>query len=308
MVDGAWWRIAVFVAAAVFAASPYGSAAVGLGLGAALALTIGSPLPKAGAWSKPLIQVCVVLLGLNMDLTTLLDAGRRGIVLAALTIATTLAAGAALGRLLGIERHTSLLVSSGTAICGGSAIAAVGAATGASRAQMSVALGTVFLLNAAGLFLFPPLGHALGLDQDQFGVWAGTAVHDVSSVVGATAAYGDHALHVGTAVKLSRTLWIVPLALGASRWVGGGSAKVQVPWFILAFLAASVARTAWAPIRDVSPVLVTLARSGFALALFLVGTDLSREVLREVGWRVFVQGAALWLLISALSLAVVLES
>jgi uncharacterized integral membrane protein (TIGR00698 family) len=250
-----------------------------------------------------LLQVCVGLLGLGMDLQKVLEAGRQGLVMAAVTIVATFIVGMGLGRLLGVDRITSALLSSGTAICGGSAIAAVGTATGATRSQMSVSLGAVFILNAVALYLFPPIGHALGLTEAQFGAWDGVAIHDGSSVVGATSAYGPTALQVGTAVKLSRALWIAPVTLAVSWALGDRSkATFTFPWFVLGFLAASVASTTIPAVRAASPPLVELARAGFAAALFLVGTDLSPATLREVGWRVLLQAAASWAVISGLAL------
>lgn len=298
----------LFVLLVLISASPWGSPGVALLLGTALALTLGNPWPASTKHGKTLLQVCVVLLGFGMDLGVVLDAGRRGLGLAVFSIATTLAAGWALGHLLRVERVTSALIAAGTAICGGSAIAAVGSAVGASSGEMAVSMGTVFILNAVALYVFPPLGHLLGLTQDQFGTWAGIAIHDVSSVVGATSAYGEQALAVGTAVKLSRALWIVPLTFAAS-WVFRGKSegtKVTVPWFIGLFLLASLARSLVPGIAGATTVVVQVARAGFAVVLFTVGASLSLATLRSVGWRPMVQGVLLWLVISTLALGATL--
>lgn len=298
----------MFVGLIGFSASPWGSPGVALLLGTALALTVGNPWPASTKHGKTLLQVCVVLLGFGMDLGAVLHAGQRGLGLAALSIALTVGVGLGLGRLLGVDRVTSALIAAGTAICGGSAIAAVGSAIGASAGEMAVSMGTVFVLNAIALYVFPPLGHLLGLTQEQFGTWAGIAIHDVSSVVGATSAYGEEALQVGTAVKLSRALWIVPLTFGASWWFRGKAegTKVTVPWFIGLFLLASLARSLVPGIAGATSLVVQVARAGFAVVLFTVGASLSLATLRAVGWRPMVQGVLLWLLISALALAAVL--
>jgi uncharacterized integral membrane protein (TIGR00698 family) len=307
----------LLAAGAAFCLTPWGSPPLALALGAALALTIGNPRPAPSRIAaRYLLQVSVVLLGFSMDLRKVLEAGASGMVFAAATITATLALGWATGRWLSVERTTSVLIASGTAICGGSAIAAVGSVIGAADAQMSVAIGTVFLLNAAALYLFPMLGHLLHLSQSQFGTWAGVSIHDISSVVGATAVYGLEALQRGTAVKLSRALWIVPLSLGAALAMRRGRAgaaiptraRVAVPWFIGFFLLASVVRSASSGVAAASPAIARVARAGMTLTLFLIGAGLSRKALAAVGWRPMVQGILLWLAIGGLSLLVVMHS
>ncbi len=195
---------------------------VALVAGMIFAVCIGNPLQKSGHhFAKGLLQICVVMLGFGMNLPVILRAGWNGSLFAALTIGTTLALGYWIGGRLKINRNTSILISAGTAICGGSAIAAVGSVLAVTEGEIAVAMGTVFLLNAAALYLFPVMGHALHLSQHQFGTWAGVAIHDISSVVGAALAYGNDALETATAVKLSRTLWIVPLTLGLALWLHG---------------------------------------------------------------------------------------
>ena len=212
--------------------------------------------------------------------------------------------------MLRLDRSTATLVSAGTAICGGSAIAATALSIGAAEAEISVAMGTVFMLNAVALYLFPMLGHALGLSQTQFGCWSGIAIHDVSSVVGAASAYGQEALQTATAVKLSRTLWIIPVALIAgwahrSRAAASAdtpAAKVSIPWFIGLFVLASVAGTFLPPVHEVAPFLQTAAKIGMTLTLLLIGTSLSRASLKSVGIRPMLQGVVLWLVIGSVSL------
>ena len=277
-----------------------------LALGLAFALTVGNPLPRLAQKSaKLLLQASVVGLGFGMNLGILWSAGRTGIGFTVGTITGTLLLGWCVGRLLRVESQTSTLVSCGTAICGGSAIAAVAGVIKADSRAVSVALATVFVLNAVALFLFPPLGHWLGLTQHQFGVWSAIAIHDTSSVVGAAAKYGDEALRVATTVKLVRALWIVPLALGLALVTGRKGAKIAWPWFILFFVAAACVRT-WLPQGEAGyGKLVLLARLGLTLTLFLIGAQISREALRTVGWRALVQGIILWIAISLTGLLAV---
>jgi uncharacterized integral membrane protein (TIGR00698 family) len=312
--DGARTTISrlLLVAGAVFCLTPWGSPPLALALGAALALTLENPYPGPSRLAaKYLLQVSVVLLGFSMDLRKVLEAGASGMVFAAATITATLALGWVTARWLAVERTTSILIASGTAICGGSAIAAVGSVIGAADTEMSVAIGTVFLLNAAALYLFPILGHLFHLSQTQFGTWAGVSIHDISSVVGASSVYGLEALQRATAVKLSRALWIVPLSLGAAlvfRRRGEGRARVAVPWFIGLFLLASVVRSLSASVASASPTIALAARAGMTLTLFLIGAGLSRKALAAVGWRPLAQGIILWIAIAAGSLVVVMRA
>jgi uncharacterized integral membrane protein (TIGR00698 family) len=308
------------VALAVLGAlAPLASPGLALAVGVVIALTAGNPWPSlTRKVSKPLLQGSVVLLGFGTNLVAVLVAARHGLLIAAVTIGVTFLLGAALRRLLEIQPKTATLLSAGTAICGGSAIAAVALATGAAEAEISVALGTVFLLNAVALFVFPPLGHLLGLSQAQFGTWAGIAIHDVSSVVAAASVYGQEALQTATVVKLSRTLWIVPVAI-AARYVmlrqqrtaqgeaapAGGRRAIAVPWFIGLFAAASLASTLIPAVRSLAPSLVSLAKTGMTLTLLLVGLSLSRSSLRSVGYRPVLHGVGLWLAISVMALAAV---
>jgi uncharacterized integral membrane protein (TIGR00698 family) len=311
-------RQALFIAMAAFCLTPWVSPPLALALGAILALTHENPFAHLGKKvSARLLQTCVVLLGFGMDLPVVLRTGLQGAGLAAATIATTLGLGWVLGKRLGIDRKVSTLISAGTAICGGSAIAAVGSVIGVAESEISVAMGTVFILNAAALYAFPVVGHTLGLTQVQFGTWAGIAIHDISSVVGASAHYGLDALQTATAVKLSRALWIIPVSLGAAaifrarkthRQTGTQhKPNVQVPWFIGFFLLASVARSFVPGMASIAPALGHAATTGLTLTLFLIGAGLSAKTLRAVGWRPFLQGVLLWLFISVVSLAAVVR-
>ena len=303
-------RLILLFLLAAFSLTPWASPALALALGAIFALILGNPRPReTGSASKWLLKASVVGLGFGMPLSAVVSAGASGIGYTVAGIATALLLGTLIGRWLLVERQTSMLVTAGTSICGGSAIAAVGPAIGATPEAMSVALATVFVLNAVALYLFPPIGHLLGLSQQQFAVWAAVAIHDTSSVVGAASAYGSQALESATVLKLARALWIVPLTLAAAAWarrsgtVGTGEGKVKLPWFIGLFVLAAVARTLlpveWEPLLD---ALARLARTGLVLTLFLIGAGLSRATLRAVGVRPLVQGLLLWIAIGSLAL------
>ena len=251
--------------------------------------------------ARILLQVCVVALGFGMNLHEVLKAGRSGFVYTALGISFALMAGLALGKLLRVRGNSSFLITAGTAICGGSAIAAIGPILHADDEEMSVSLGTVFILNSVALLIFPPIGGALRLSQSQFGLWAALAIHDTSSVVGAAAKYGPEALIIGTTVKLARALWIVPLAL-ATAALKRSKSKIQFPWFILFFCLAAVLNTYVPAISPFSHSLFTLGRLGLTATLFLIGTGISRATLKEVGWRPLLQGVLLWAAVGLVSL------
>lgn len=267
---------------------------------------LGPPFPSfSHRASKLVLQASVVGLGFGMNLSEVVAAGRTGLGFTVATIGGTLALGWLLGRVLRVDGTTSCLLSTGTAICGGSAIAAVGAVLEADPKAMSVALGTVFVLNAVGLFLFPPVGHALGLGQEQFGVWAAIAIHDTSSVVGAAARYGDAALRVATTVKLTRALWIAPLALAVAAVTRRPGARLAIPWFVLWFVVAAAARSLVPDPGGVFPLLAQAARRGLTLALLFIGASISRQALQQVGGRVVLQGIVLWIVVSAAGLVAV---
>jgi len=305
----------LWLAGAAFCLTPWGSPPLALALGFLLALLVPDALPgRMKGVSRLLLQASVVLLGFGMDLRTVLRAGAAGMAFAAATIVLTLFLGRVSGKWLGVGEKTSILISAGTAICGGSAIAAVSTVIGAEEEEISVAIGTVFILNGAALYLFPPLGRMLGLSQEQFGTLAGISIHDISSVVGASSVYGLEALGRATAVKLARALWIAPLSLAAALlWrrrgatPGGKAPRATVPWFIGLFLVACVLRS-WIPgLAEAGPAIGRVARAGFTLTLFLIGASLSRKNLARVGWTPLAQGFLLWILVAAGSLAVILR-
>jgi uncharacterized integral membrane protein (TIGR00698 family) len=303
---------AAVVAGAVVSAIPGVPAAAALAGGVAVALTLGNPVaPRTRALAHRLLPLSVVGLGGAMDLVAVGRAGYHGVGYTIASIAACLALGALLARALRVERRTGLLVTVGTAICGGSAIAAAAPVLGAEERELSVSLATVFVLNAVALVVFPPIGHALGLAEPSFGLWAALAIHDTSSVVGAGLAYGPRALQVATTVKLARALWIVPLTLGLgalerARGSEGGRGKGKAPWFILGFVAAAALAT-WVPaLRPAGQVVAEIARRALVVTLFLIGVGLSREALRTVGPRPLALGVGLWLVMGAGTLAAVL--
>lgn len=287
--------------------SLWASPAVALFMGIALSLTIGAPYGAANKRiSKVLLQASVVGLGFGMNLHSALAAGGEGMLFTIVSVTGVMLLGVVLGKVLGVGRKSAYLIASGTAICGGSAIAAVSPIIDADADESSMALATVFVLNAIALFIFPPIGEALGLTEQQFGTWAAIAIHDTSSVVGAGAAYGEEALRVATTIKLTRALWIFPLAL-VSVWVFRSKGKrVAIPWFILMFIAAMVLNT-YLPLPEVVVGgVVKMARKALCVTLFLIGCGLSASSLRRVGVRPMLLGVVLWAVISLSTLAVVM--
>ncbi|WP_242046987.1 YeiH family protein [Fischerella sp. FACHB-380] len=307
------YRKIVFLLAAGFCLTPWASPPIALMLGILLALTHENPFHRISRpAAKHLLEASVIMLGFGMNLAVVLKAGASGALLAVGSISATFILGYFLGKWLKIPIKASALISAGTAICGGSAIAAVSSVINAAESEISVAMGTVFVLNAVALFVFPPLGHALHLTQAQFGTWSGVAIHDISSVVGAASHYGQSALYTATAVKLSRALWIVPISAAASYIFqrqqsksGDVIHKPQVPWFIGLFILASVVRTFIPEVASWSPVVTHVSEAGLTLTLFLIGAGLSQRMLKAVGWKPMLQGVMLWIFISATSLGVI---
>jgi uncharacterized integral membrane protein (TIGR00698 family) len=301
------WEIPVavkilFVLGFVLCASGLVSPAVALGLGLFFGLGLTHPWQKeARTATKYLLQASVVGLGFGMNLHEVLRAGRSGLAYTAASIAFALAAGLLAGRMLGVNKTASILITVGTAICGGSAIAAVAPIIHADQEETAVSLGTVFVLNAIALLIFPPLGWLLHLSQQQFGLWAALAIHDTSSVVGATARYGAVALVVGTTVKLTRALWIVPVSVGAAVMKRSES-RIQWPWFIALFCLAAVANTYLRGLAGAWHVLSVMGKLGLTATLYLIGTGISRATVRQVGVRPMLQGVILWILVALTSL------
>jgi uncharacterized integral membrane protein (TIGR00698 family) len=292
----------LFFVLLILSASGFVSPPLALTLGIIFGLTFAHPYHTDGrALSKFLLQASVVALGFGMNLHQVLKAGRSGFIYTALGISFAMLAGLGLGKLFQVRMTTSYLIATGTAICGGSAIAAIGPILHADEEEMAVSLGAVFILNSVALLIFPPIGFLLHMTQAQFGLWSALAIHDTSSVVGAAARYGAEALVIATTVKLARALWIVPLSL-ATAAVRHSRAKIQIPWFIFLFCLAAVINTYGPQDVHLSQSFFRLGQLGLTATLFLIGTGLSRETLARVGWRPLVQGVLLWLLVGLTSL------
>jgi uncharacterized integral membrane protein (TIGR00698 family) len=255
--------------------------------------------------AKFLLQASVVALGFGMNLNQVLQAGRSGFLYTAVSITSVMLLGLGFGYLLHVGKKSAFLISAGTAICGGSAIAAVGPIAEASEEEMAVSLGTVFILNSVALFLFPVVGYAFHMTQAQFGLWSALAIHDTSSVVGATAKYGATALAIGTTIKLARALWIVPLSLVTAMTLKS-KARIQWPWFILLFCLAALLNTLLPAFNPAFGVLNHVGKIGLTVTLFLIGTGLNKETLKRVGTRPLLQGLALWIIVGASTLALIL--
>ena len=298
----------LFFAGLLLAASGFISPPIALLGGLIYGLTLVHAFPaESKKLSKFLLQASVVALGFGMNLHEVLHAGKSGFVYTALSITGAMLLGLGLGYLIHVQQKPSFLISAGTAICGGSAIAAVGPIAQANEEEMAVSLGTVFILNSVALFLFPVIGLALHMSQTQFGLWAALAIHDTSSVVGASAKYGAQALAVGTTIKLARALWIVPLA-AVTAIVLKSKARIQWPWFILLFCLAALLNTLLPAYTGAFAVLNHLGRIGLTVTLFLIGTGLSKQTLAKVGVRPLLQGVILWLIVGTSTLALILTN
>ena len=292
----------VFILALILSLSGWISPPVALTLGIIFGLSLRHPYAQLSrSAARILLQVSVVALGFGMNLHEVVRAGRSGFIYTALGISFSLIAGLAIGKFLGIGGNASYLITAGTAICGGSAIAAIGPILRADDEEMAVSLGTVFILNSIALLTFPPIGNVLHLTQSQFGLWAALAIHDTSSVVGAAAKYGAQALLVGTTVKLARALWIVPLALGTAA-VKHSRTRVPLPWFILFFCLAAVVNTYVRALGNFDGWAFSAGRLGLTATLFLIGTGISVATLKSVGWRPLLQGVLLWIMVAAVTL------
>jgi len=286
--------------------APLVSAPMALTAGLTFGLLIGNPWKNTtSTWSRRLLQASVVGLGFGMNLPVILKTGKDAFFYTAISISFTMLAGWLLGRLFKTPQRTSTLISFGTAICGGSAIAAMAPVIKAESEETGVALATIFTLNSIALILFPPLGHLLGMGQQQFGLWSALAIHDTSSVVGAAAAYGGLALAIGTTVKLTRALWIMPAALLAA-WFTKSEGKASFPLFIIGFLAAAAIKTALPQFEQLWHPLNSIAKQSLVVTLFLIGSGLTREVLGKTGIKPLAQGITLWIIVSVTSAVAIL--
>ncbi|MFI3280873.1 MAG: putative sulfate exporter family transporter [Rikenellaceae bacterium] len=279
------------------------SPALALFMGIVLALAVGNPfLAHTKKISQRLLKYCVVGLGFGMNLQESLAAGRDGMIFTIVSVVTVMVVGVLLGRWLGVSRKGGYLIASGTAICGGSAIAAVSPVIDADESDTSLSLAVIFILNAIALFIFPPLGRLFELTQEQFGVWAAIAIHDTSSVVGAGAAYGTEALKVATTVKLTRALWIIPLSIISALLFRGSGKKIQIPYFILCFIVAMIVNTYIALPEWFTIGVDRASHAGLNATLFLIGSGLTLDVIKSAGVRPLIQAVLLWILISVISL------
>lgn len=297
----------LFILCMVFCILGYVSSPVALVGGFLFSYFLGNPFitlnSKAVNW---LLKIAVVGLGFGMNLKETLDAGKDGFLLTIFSISATLILGYFLGRLLKMNRKSSHLISSGTAICGGSAIAAVSPVINASEKDISISLGVIFLLNSIALIIFPPLGHLFGLSQHQFGLWCAIAIHDTSSVVGAAYTFGEEALKVATTVKLARALWIIPLSLFSVFLFKGKGKSVKIPYFIFLFILAIILNS-YLPIPEfLTEGITNVSKSLLVLTLFLIGAGLSMEKIKSAGWKPMILGFSLWIFISVSVLFVIM--
>ncbi len=285
------------------------NAPIALLAGLIFAFSFKNPCPKFNKkTSKYLLQVAVVCLGFNMNLHESLESGSEGMMFSVVSVIGVMVLGILIGYWFHINRKTAYLISSGTAICGGSAIAAVGPVLKADENEMAVSLGVIFILNAVALFIFPPIGHMLDMSQQQFGTWAAIAIHDTSSVVGAGEQYGETALQMATLIKLTRALWIIPLALVTMFIFREKGSKISIPWFIFIFILAMVVNTYVALPGWFVDTMVWIARRGMVVTLFLIGASLSVATVRQVGVKPLLLAILLWIVISLTSLGVVLKT
>ncbi|HEY9122785.1 MAG TPA: putative sulfate exporter family transporter [Bacteroidales bacterium] len=299
----------IYVTAVVLCLFPFVDAPIALFMGIILAQTVKHPfLLTSKKLTHILLQVSVVGMGFGMNAFQAAEAGKQGLIFTIFSIVTTIGLGIFLGKKMKVERKTSYLISTGTAVCGGSAIAAVSALVKSNEKQVSTALGTVFILNSLALFIFPIIGHWLNLSQHQFGVWAAIAIHDTSSVVGAASNYGQEALQVATTIKLERALWIIPIAFLTVFIVKGDNKKVKIPYFIILFVLAMLINTFIPAVHHEAAFIVNISKIGLKITLFLIGTGLTRDLLKNVGIKPFIQGILLWFFISVLSLTIIMYS
>ncbi|MCX6281521.1 MAG: putative sulfate exporter family transporter [Bacteroidetes bacterium] len=299
----------IFLLTAAACLTPWIEPPVALFMGIVLSQVIGHPYEKYNNKATSLLlKISVVGLGFGMNAFEAAKAGKQGILFTVASISLTLIIGLIAGRLMVVGKKTSILISTGTAICGGSAIAAVAPVIGAKENEISVSLATVFILNSIALVLFPLIGLWLHLSQSQFGLWAAIAIHDTSSVVGAAHKFGAQALQIATTVKLERALWIIPVSFIMAIAFKSSKNKVKLPWFILFFVLAMLANTFLPKLLQADRVIVLLAKRGLTLTLFLIGAGLTREALKTVSFRPMILGVFLWVLISLSSLFVILHS
>lgn len=295
-------RKILFIALAALCATPYISAPIALVAGFLFTLIWGHPMPRLSSKSTSwLLKASVVGIGFGMNLKEAAEVGKEGFWLTLCSISVVLSVGYILGRCMGIDRRMAHLISSGTAICGGSAIAAVAPAIEAKDHEISISLGVIFLLNSIALIIFPIMGEILELTQHQFGLWCAIAIHDTSSVVGAAASYGEEALQIATTVKLTRALWIIPVSLLSVMLFRSQSKKISIPWFILLFVGAMTIHS-FANIEPYASWIYRISKNLLVVTLFLIGARISVKSIKHTGLKPIILGVCLWFVISILSL------
>ena len=293
----------IFVVLLLFCTTIYVSPPIALVLGLIVANLFGHPFLELNhKATNYLLQFSVVGLGFGMNVHSAVSAGKEGFLFTIISIVSTLILGTFLGKWFKTDTKTSHLISCGTAICGGSAIAAIAPVIKSNEKQTSVALGVIFILNSVALFLFPAVGHWLDLTQKEFGLWCAIAIHDTSSVVGAASKFGPEALQIATTVKLARALWIIPVALITAFIFKNKSGKIKIPYFIGLFILAIIANTYLPQMESVAPHLVSVSKIGLTVTLFLIGAGLNRNVLKSVGLKPLAQGILLWTFIAIATL------
>ncbi|AVF50059.1 putative sulfate exporter family transporter [Elizabethkingia anophelis] len=298
----------LFFVLLIFCVTPFVEPPLALILGFVVSFFIGHPYIKHNSVAaKYLLQFSVLGLGFGMNLTEAIKVGKEGLIFTVASIFFTLIVGLIIGRYLKINKSTSTLISGGTAICGGSAIAALAPVINAKDEDISVAMACIFILNALALLIFPVIGHQLNMSQDQFGLWSAIAIHDTSSVIGSAQKYGEEALKIATTVKLERALWIIPVSILLSVLNKGSVKKIKIPYFILGFIGAILLAYYFPQIRPFGEIMVFTAKKALNITLFLIASGLSISSIKKVGVKPLVQGVLLWIFISVGSLLVIME-
>lgn len=297
----------IFVTLALFCLTPFISAPVALLLGIIIAQVLNNPFPKSHKLTSQLLKISVIGLGFGMNVYSAMRAGKEGFIFTVVSIFSVLILGYLFTRIFKVDKIIGYLISAGTAICGGSAIAAVAPVVQAKENQISVALAAVFILNSVALLIFPYVGHLINLSQTQFGLWCAIAIHDTSSVVGAAAKFGDQALEVATTVKLARALWIIPVSFLSTFLFKNKSKKIKIPYFIGLFVVAMLLNTYVPFVQSISSPIVAISKAGLTLTLFLIGTGLTYDSVKTVGIKPLILAILLWIIISVGSLLVIMN-
>lgn len=298
----------IFIFFTILCLMPFISSPIALIIGILIAQLFGNPYEKLSKKaSNLLLKVAVVGLGFGMNVFTAIHVGKEGISFTIISISCVMILGFILTKVFKIDRITGYLIAAGTAICGGSAIAALSPITKAKDSQISVALAVVFTLNSIALLIFPPLGHLFHMSQHEFGLWCAIAIHDTSSVVGASSKYGEEALQIATTVKLARALWIIPLSFITLLFFKNSNKKISIPWFIGLFLIAICLNTYLPIIHEISPIIIMFSKSALTLTLFLIGTSLSFNMIKNIGYKPLLIAIILWVIIASGSLFLILN-